>query len=153
MGDRRPWRTQPSRDARTLASAYEAFYIRPMNAENLSQLANAIMTQAGITPACGPFTPQVAWAAHQRANERAAAGTILKKLLDVEEQFGPGSAEEAVVQTIINCGPVPLEVYPIAPAVWEHLGFELYRNGDGSHGAHIPMSQRSKKAVRVAPEA
>ena len=52
-----------------------------------------------------------------------------------------------MVQTLLNCGPVPLEDYPISQEVWLGLGFEIYKNGDGSHGAHIPMWLRTAAAA------
>ncbi len=113
-----------------------------MDIAALNELARDIFNQVGLGPAEGPFSPQIAWVAHRRANARQNAPTVLKALLDIEERFGPGSVQEAVVQMVINCGPVPLESYPITLATWEALGFEIYQNGDGSHGAHIPMHLR-----------
>lgn len=118
-----------------------------MDAQALSQLANSILDAVGLGPATGLFTPEVAWQAHRRANARTSATTILRKLLDIEEHHGSGSTEEAIVQTVVNCGPVPLEQYSVAIEVWQQLGYEIYENGDGSHGAHIPMWVRETPDV------
>ena len=113
-----------------------------MDKKTFNEVANKILNQVGLGPAAGDFSPKVAWAAHKLANARKNAATMLRKLLDIEEHFGPGTAQEAVVQTVLHGGSIRLESYPMTLGVWETLGFEVYQNGDGSHGAHIPASLR-----------
>jgi hypothetical protein len=114
-----------------------------MDAQTLSELANEILFKAGFGRCKGPFTAEVAWQAHRRANERQAASTLLRALLDLEDAAGVGSVEEAIVQCIVNCGPIQLDLYPVPPQTWSALGFEVYTHGDGSQGAHIPLWLRS----------